>query len=174
MFREMRRARQQISQAECAEILRRATSGVLAVAGDDGYPYAVPLSFAYLEDPAGGLGRICFHCATSGHKIDALRRSDKVSFCVIDRDEVMPAARTTKFCSVIAFGRARILEDEAEMRASARAVGAKYSGDYPEACEEEIDDTLRRGTLCCVEIAIEHLTGKIGLELLQEREGRGR
>ena len=64
MFREMRRNKQQLSRAECEEILRRAASGVLAVSGDGGYPYAVPLSYVY-ED-----GKLWFHCALSGHKLD--------------------------------------------------------------------------------------------------------
>ena len=126
MFRPMRRFKQQISRQECADILRRSTSGVLGVFGDDGYPYTVPVSFVYQEG-GSGLGTIGFHCAITGHKIDAIRRNEKVSFTVIDRDEVMPKERTTKYCSVIVFGRARILEDEEEMRRAANAIGAKYS-----------------------------------------------
>ena len=168
MFRPMRRSRQQISTAECQEILRRATSGVLGLHGDDGYPYTVPLSFVYQEG-GSGLGTIGFHCATTGHKIDAIRRDPKVSFTVIDRDEVMPRERTTKFCSVIAFGRARILEGEEEMRRAANAVGAKYSAGFEDLYRQETKDTLREGRLCCVEITIDHMTGKIGRELLTER-----
>ncbi len=168
MFREMRRIRQQISREECAEILGRATSGVLGVHGDDGYPYTVPLSFVYQEGGAG-LGTIGFHCAKTGHKIDAIRRNEKVSFTVIDRDEVMPRERTTKFRSVIVFGRARILEDEEEMRRAANAVGAKYSGGYEDLYMRETEDTIREGRLCCVEITIDHMTGKIGREILLER-----
>lgn len=169
MFREMRRIGQQISQEECAEILRRASSGVLGVYGDDGYPYTVPLSFVY--EPGGtGLGTIGFHCATVGHKIDSIRRNEKVSFTVIDRDEVMPRERTTKFCSVIAFGRARILEDEAQLRRAANAVGAKYSAGFEDLYMQETEETIRAGRLCCVEITIDHLTGKIGLEVLRERQ----
>ena len=171
MFRPMRRSRQQLSQEECAEILRRATSGVLGVHGDDGYPYTVPLSFVY-EEGGTGLGTIGFHCAKTGHKIDAIRRNEKVSFTVIDRDEVMPRERTTKFCSVIVFGRARILEDEDEMRRAANAVGAKYSRGFEALYQQETEDTIREGRLCCVEITIDHMTGKIGLELLREREGQ--
>lgn len=91
MFREMRRKNQQLPQEECNRILQVATSGVLAVDGDDDYPYAVPLSFAY-ED-----GRLYFHVAKSGHKLDALRRNPKASFCVIEQDEVMPKIYTTFF-----------------------------------------------------------------------------
>lgn len=168
MFREMRRIAQQISTEECADILRRATSGVLGLHGDDGYPYTVPLSFVY-RDGGDGLGTIGFHCATTGHKIDAIRRNEKVSFTVIDRDEVMPRERTTKYCSVIAFGRARILTDEEEMRRAALAVGEKYSKGYEDLCEQETEETIRAGRLCCVEITVEHMTGKIGRELLAER-----
>ena len=171
MFREMRRKKQQISTTECVEILKRATSGVLGVRGDDGYPYTVPISFVYEEGADGGLGTIGFHCAKVGHKIDSIRRNEKVSFTVIDRDEVMPKERTTKFCSVIVFGRARILETEDELRRSANAVGAKYSKGFEDLYMEETEDTIRRGTLCCVEITIDHMTGKIGRMLLMERQG---
>ena len=168
MFRPMRRIGQQISTEECAGILGRATSGVLGVYGDDGYPYTVPLSFVYT--PGGeGLGTIGFHCARTGHKIDAIRRNEKVSFAVIDRDEVMPRERTTRFCSVIAFGRARILEGDEALRRAANAVGAKYSAGYEDLYRQETEDTIRAGTLCCVEITIDHMTGKIGKELLKER-----
>ena len=89
MFREMRRKNQQLPRGECCRILEEATSGVLAVSGDDGYPYAVPLSFAYAD------GRLYFHVAKSGHKLDALRRNPKASFCIIERDEIVPAEYTT-------------------------------------------------------------------------------
>ena len=183
MFREMRRKGQQIATEECMEILRRATSGVLGVYGDDGYPYTVPLSFVYTppaegaqaEDPdesaeGAPLGTIGFHCATTGHKIDAIRRNEKVSFTVIDRDEIMARERTTKVCSVIAFGRARILEGEENLRRAANKVGAKYSAGYEDLYMEETEDTIRRGTLCCVEITIDHMTGKIGKEVMKERK----
>lgn len=169
MFRKMRRIRQQISQAECVEILNRATSGVLGLYGDDGYPYTVPVSFVY-QECGTGLGIIGFHCAKTGHKIDAIRRNNKVSFTVIDRDEVMPRERTTKFCSVIVFGHARILEDEEEMRCAANAIGAKYSKGFEDLYMQETEDTIREDRLCCVEITIDHMTGKIGRQMLLERQ----
>ena len=169
MFRKMRRFKQQISFEECQDILRRATSGVLGLHGDDGYPYTVPVSFVYAEG-GEGLGTIGFHCARTGHKIDAIRRNEKVSFTVIDRDEVMPKERTTKFCSVIAFGRARILEGEEALRRAANAVGAKYSKGFEDLYMQETEDTIRAGTLCCVEITIDHMTGKIGRQLMLERQ----
>ena len=104
MFREMRRKRQMLGKEECEEILNRGTSGVLALLGDDAYPYAVPISYVY-ED-----GKLYFHSARSGHKLDAVREYPKASFCVIDQDQIVPEEYTTYFRSVIAFGSIRILE----------------------------------------------------------------
>ena len=114
MFRPMRRHRQQLSQGDCAAILSRGTSGVLAVAGDGGYPYAVPLSYVYQE------GTLFFHCAKAGHKLDALRRCSKASFCVIDQDQVVPPEYTTYFRSAIAFGSWRRNTAPATARSIAR------------------------------------------------------
>ena len=164
MFREMRRKAQQLSNEECEEILRNATSGVLAVYGDDGYPYTVPLSHAYSD------GKIVFHGAKEGHKIDSIRRNDKVSFCVIAQDEVMPKERTTAYISVIAFGRAKIVDDEAGLRRIAGLIGEKFSADYPEECQKEIDEVVAANRMYCVEIEVEHMTGKCGKEVLIRRK----
>ena len=164
MFREMRRRAQQLPQEECIEILNNATSGVLAVLGDDGYPYTVPVSHAYYD------GKIVFHGAKEGHKIDAIRGCDKVSFCVIAQDEVMPKERTTAFISVVAFGRARIVDDEAGMRKIAELIGDKFSHDYPELCQQETDEVIAANRMYCVEITIEHLTGKCGREVMARRK----
>lgn len=164
MFREMRRKAQQLTEAECVEILKTATSGVLGVYGDDGYPYTVPVSHVF-ED-----GKICFHCAKTGHKIDAIRRNEKVSFCVIAQDEVMPRERTTAYISVIAFGRARIVEDEAGLRRIAGWVGEKFSPAYPEDCRKETDEVIAADRMYCVEITVDHLTGKCGRQVMLHRK----
>ncbi len=161
MFRKMRRHQQQLSAQETDAILRRCTSGVLAVAGDDGYPYAVPLSYVYRD------GVIWFHGAVVGHKLDALARSDKVSFCVIDRDEVIPEKLTSAYRSVIAFGRARVLEDEAEIRRAARWLGEKYDPTDRSGMDREIDGALSRMRI--IRLDIEHMTGKEGRELTLAR-----
>lgn len=111
-FREMRRCKQALERTVVEDILRRGSSGVLAVLGDDAYPYAVPLSYVYAD------GKLYFHGAKEGHKIDAIRQHAKASFCVIDQDAVVPEEYTTYFRSVIAFGRMRILETDAEKRAA--------------------------------------------------------
>ena len=116
MFRNMRRIGQLLSDEESKQILAEATHGVLGLSGDDGYPYTVPVSHVYRD------GKIFFHCAKEGHKIDAIRRNKKVSFCVVAQDEVMPKERTTAYISVIAFGTARIVEDEPGLRRIAAAL----------------------------------------------------
>ena len=161
MPREMRRKKQELSQSECIAILERGTSGVLAVLGDDGFPYAVPLSYVCDE------GRLLFHCAPAGHKLDAIERCAKASFCVVDKDDVVAAEYTTYFRSVIAFGRTRILEDEAEKQAAIWLLAEKYCpGDSPEHRQEAI--RREAGGLCLVSLSIEHMTGKQAIELVQE------
>lgn len=162
MFREMRRKNQSLSAERCIEILKKATSGVLAVSGDDGYPYAVPLSFAY-ED-----GKIYFHCALTGHKLDAIARNDRVSFCVIDSDQVVPAEFNTLYRSVIAFGRARQLDRQDEKRKVLELLAVRYDSPLDERLEKEIESQLER--VCLVEIAIEHLTGKQSIELARREQ----
>ncbi len=163
MFREMRRKKQALSREDCTEILERGTSGVLALAGDGGYPYAVPISYVYHR------GKLYFHSARSGHKLDAIRRCPRASFCVIDQDQVVPEEYTTYFRSVIAFGTLRVLEEEREKRAAIEALAVKYApADDPASRNRAID---REWTpLCMLEMAVEHLTGKEAIELVRQRE----
>jgi hypothetical protein len=158
MFRGMRRKRQLLPEAETVAMLRSCTSGVLAVQGDDGYPYAVPLSFAY-ED-----GKLFFHCAKTGHKIDAIGRDEKASFCVIAADDVVPSTFTTHFRSAVAFGRARILTEEGEKRHALECLVRKYSPDHLDTAAAEIEREWAR--VCVIELAVEHLTGKASIELV--------
>ena len=166
-FRAMRRKTQELDPESTAEILARGTSGVLAVAGDDGYPYAVPLSYAY--DTAQS--RIVFHSAKTGHKIDALLREPKASFCVIDQDVVEPQKFTTFFRSAIAFGRVRIIEDETEKRDAVRFLNRRYAPAMPQEAEDKEIDAFWN-SLLMFELRIEHLTGKEAIELVRARTPR--
>ena len=170
MFREMRRIGQQITNEECLEILSKANTGILGVIGDNGYPYTVPVNFVFKQGKDGSPGTISFHGAKEGYKIDCIKKDPKVSFTVVDRDEVMPKERTTKYCSVIAFGKARLLESEEDLRDAANSLGTKYSSGYEDLYLAETEDVLRQQCMSCVEIKIEHITGKIGMELLHERQ----
>ena len=158
----MRRNRQQLSREECERILGRCTSGVLALTGDGGYPYAVPLSYVYAD------GAIIFHSAVEGHKVDAIKRDNRCSFCVIEQDEIRPAEFTTYFRSVIAFGRIHILETADEKVQALRLLGRRYSpGDEP-GLQHEIDKSLDHVLL--LRLNIDHLSGKQAIELLQSRQ----
>ncbi len=159
MFREMRRKKQALTPEECAEILRRGTSGVLAVLGDGGYPYAVPLSYVYDGE------KIFFHCAKSGHKLDAIRQNPKVSFCVIDQDQIVPEEYTTYFRSVIVFGTARILTQEDEMRGPIEKLAARYAPDDREGREEEIEREISH--MAMIELTPDHISGKEAIELIR-------
>lgn len=160
MFREMRRKRQQLTEEECVEILKRNTSGVLAVSGDDGYPYAVPLSYLYDD------GALYVHCAKTGHKLDAIKACSKVSFCIIDQDHVVPEKYTTYFRSVILFGRAQILEQEKEIRSAIEKLAIKY---HPTDSKANRDAAIERegNAMCMVKIEMEHMTGKEAIELVR-------
>ena len=152
MFRPMRRFKQQLSQESCEELLRTQPRGVLAVAGDDGYPYAVPMDFTY-ED-----GCLYFHCAQTGHKLDAIDRCDKVSFCVMDEGFRREGEWPLNISSVIVFGRMRRVTDEEEMIRRVRSLGLKFNPD-PADVEREIRESLHH--VCILKLEIEHMTGKI-------------
>jgi len=159
MFREMRRKKQQLSEERSIEILRSGTSGVLALYGDDDYPYAVPLSYVY-ED-----GKLYFHSAKTGHKIDAVKKHDKASFCVIQQDQIVPEEYTTYFRSVIAFGNIRIVDDEKEKLHSIEILAKKY---HPADSEENRNRAISAELppLCMLCLDIQHLTSKEAIELI--------
>lgn len=159
-FRPMRRKRQELAQEESITILQKATSGTLALLGDNGYPYAVPISYVYHE------GKLYFHSAVEGHKVDAIRQCDKASFCVIEQDEVHPEKYTTFFRSVIAFGKIHIIEDEAEKLQMARMLGNRYNPSQDEALQKELENGLAR--MLMIRFDIEHLTGKEAKELMNQ------
>lgn len=163
MFRDMRRKKQQLSLEAAQAILEQGSFGVLALDGDAGYPYALPISYVYDD------GKIYFHSATSGHKLDAIQRNPKASFCVVGQDKVIPGKLNTLYRSVIAFGKLQIVEDEAEKREALIKLAFKYgsegSEDYRDA---HIEKDWHR--LCLLAMTVEHLSGKESMELVRMRE----
>ncbi|WP_366923084.1 pyridoxamine 5'-phosphate oxidase family protein [Metallumcola ferriviriculae] len=162
MFRDMRRKKQLLSREETIEILKTATSGVLGVAGDDNYPYTVPVSYAFKD------GKLFIHTAKQGHKIDSIKRNDKVTFCVIEKDEVVQKTFTTHFRSISIFGRARILADDSERRYALECLVEKYSPDYIKEGQQEIKKDWDR--VCLIEVKIEHMTGKAAIEIVNGKK----
>lgn len=158
----MRRSRQQMSQADVLAVVARGTSGVLALVDADGEPYAVPLSYAYRD------GKFYFHSAQSGHKVDAVKHCARASFCIVDRDEVVPEHYTTHYRSVIAFGGIRILADDAERLEALRLIGDRYYPGHEDALRQEIEKFFSKA--CVMEMNVERITGKESLALVRERE----
>ena len=162
MFREMRRASQALSVGECEEILRRHGEGVLAVLGDGGYPYAVPLNYVYLD------GKLVMHGARTGHKVDAMRACDQVSFCVVDEKTVIPEEYSTAYRSVIVFGRMKILTEAAEMISYLDALGAKFTKDDAAARMAYMKPYLSQVAIYV--LVPEHISGKEGRLLSAKRK----
>lgn len=161
MFREMRRIKQLLSPEDTIAVMERCTNGVLACLGDEDYPYAVPLSYVYFN------GKIYFHSAKAGHKIDAVTKYPKVSFSVIDEDTIVSEEYTTYFRSVIAFGKARIAEDNERLEAF-KALVEKYSGDQPEADKHKEIAGCTHAHI--VAIDIEHMSGKEAIEYVRAKQ----
>jgi nitroimidazol reductase NimA-like FMN-containing flavoprotein (pyridoxamine 5'-phosphate oxidase superfamily) len=165
MFRQMRRSKQELSRDECERVLKSGSYGVLACSGDDGYPYAVPVNYIWHN------GTLYFHCAKVGHKMDAIAREPKASFCVVDKSDLAPERFTTYFRSVIAFGHARVVTDadEAFDALDALTVGLAHEVDQDET-RKELEACRRRPSLAMVAIDIDHLSGKEAVELVKARE----
>ena len=154
MFREVARVKQKLSDEECMEILKNEPRGVLSLIGDDDYPYGMPMNFLYIpEDNA-----IYFHGGRKGHKIDAIMKNNKASFCTYDSGFKRPGEWSLNIKSVIAFGRIEIIDDMGETERISRLLSYKFTDDE-EYIESEIKNFLK-STLCFA-LKIEHLTGKI-------------
>lgn len=162
MFKPMRRIRQQLSKEECQKILQNQTVGTLALAAEGEYPYAVPLNYVYYNE------RIYFHCAVSGHKLDIIAKQNKVSFCIIDKDTIVPEKYTTYFRSVIVFGRIEKVENDEEKMAALKELAYKYvSQNNDEAHLKEINGAWNR--TCVLALTVDHLTGKEAIELIAQK-----
>ena len=150
-FRPMRRLKQALPEEECFRILGSAYRGFLSVNGDGGYPYSVPINFVF-ED-----GKLYFHCAKEGHKLDAIRACDKACFTVLDEPEKEPGDWWYHVKSVICFGRVNIIADERERTYRLRSLAGKY---FPADNDTE-SDILRNGPKAeILAFTIEHISGK--------------
>ncbi len=154
MFRKMLRSRQQLSGEECREILRQELRGVLSVLGDDGYPYGLPINHFYCEED----GRLYFHSGKAGHKVDAIRRCSKASFCVYDDGYRREGEWALNIRSVIVFGRIEMVEDQEKIYEIARMLSHRFTQD-----EEYIEREIRKSGPATLMFCLvpEHMTGKL-------------
>ena len=153
MFPEMKRIKQKLPESECLEILKQEPRGILSVLGEDDYPYGMPMNHWYCEED----GKIYFHGGKEGHKIDAMRRHDKASFCVYDQGYRREGEWALNIRSVVVFGRIEFIEDPDRVVEISRKLCYKFTTD-----EAYIADEIRRaaaGTLCFA-LVPEYISGK--------------
>lgn len=158
MFRPIRRKKKEISPEAVKELLHTCRRGVLAVNGDDGYPYAIPINYLYDEEN----NKIFFHGSRVGHKIDAIRACDKVCFTIYGDEIIKDEPWAPYLQSVVVFGRCKLIEDTEESLQLIHDLAMKF---FPseDLVEEEI--RLAGKAVQMFAIEIEHMTGKE----LQER-----
>ena len=154
MFREMLRKNQQLSSEDCIRILKEEKRGVLSVLGDDGYPYGMPMNHYYCEAD----GKLYFHGGKCGHKIDAMKRHDKASYCVYDKGFRRNGEWALNISSVIVFGRVEFIEDREIVYRISAELSRKFTDD-----EAYIKQELERSGAATLLFAIdpEHITGKL-------------
>ena len=165
MERPMRRIRQLMSEEDNIKVLDRNTNGILALTGDEGYPYPVPLSYVYYE------GKVYFHGHTSGYKIDAVNQSEKAAFCVVDADLVDGPAYSTTYRSVICYGRPRIVEGDEEKLLALQVLGRKYN---PGVTDESLNNFISKefDIVSIISLDVDFITGKEAIEFVREKEGK--
>jgi nitroimidazol reductase NimA-like FMN-containing flavoprotein (pyridoxamine 5'-phosphate oxidase superfamily) len=140
------------SREEMEEILMRETVGYLGLSRD-GQPYVVPLNYAYVE------GRILFHCAPSGQKLDYLRANPRVCLSVGRQSGGVQRHAGGNPChvdseSVLCFGTARVLDDAGQRQPALNAFNRCFRPDAAEISAEEA------AGCAVVEIEIEEMTGR--------------
>ncbi len=152
MFRKMRRFRQELPPEECEAVLQEQPRGVMAVHGEDGYPYAFPLNYVYMD------GKLYFHCAKEGHKLDAIAEDNRVSFCVMDQGKRKEGDWALDIRSIVIFGKVRMLDVSEETERILLRIAEKY---YP--TQEEAEEEVRKGIsrVQLLEMNIDHMTGKL-------------
>ena len=154
MFRELVRKNKQISDKECRELLINEKRGVLAVCGDNGYPYAMPMNHYYNIDD----GCIYFHSGKLGHRFDSLTRSDKVSFCLYEQGYSDKGEWALNIRSVIVFGKIEIIDDIGLISDIAAKLSRKFTDDE-EYIRTEIEQHGRATLL--LKLVPEHICGKL-------------
>lgn len=153
MFRKMRRFKQELDEKECIDILKNEKRGVLSVIGDDGYPYGIPMNHWYNEED----GKLYFHGAGEGHKIDSVKRCGKASYCVMDKGFKKDGEWALNIKSVIIFGKTEIVKDKEKNKKICRELCLKFTNDF-DYINNEIEKYGEK--VVCLELTPEHMTGK--------------
>ena len=150
----MRRIKQQLDESDCIAVLKTEKRGVLSMLGEDGYPYGIPMNHWYCPED----GKLYFHGAKSGHKIDAITKCGKVSYCVYDAGYRREGEWALNVRSVVVFGRIGFVTDEKKAREIGEGLLRKFTDDEA-YIRNEIENALPRAR--CLELTIDHMTGKL-------------
>jgi uncharacterized protein len=125
-MREMNQIKRKLSDEATFELLKNGEHGVLALNGDDGYPYAVPITYSYFDH------FIYFHSANHGYKIDILKKNQNACLSVIINVEVLPSKFSAKYESVIVTGEIEFVEDKNEKNRALEYLIDQYSSEFKE------------------------------------------
>lgn len=153
MFRKVRKKANEISASLAKDLIKKSRRGILAVNGDNGYPYAIPINYLYSEENQ----KIFFHGSKVGHKVDAIKKSDKVCFTVYGNEQIKEETWAPYMQSALVFGRCKLIEDEDRAMIVLKDFAMKY---YPSEImvEEEMKKAAKATQM--FEITIEHISGK--------------
>ncbi len=154
IFRPMRRIKQQISREECEKVLSEQKRGVLSMIGDGGYPYGIPMDHFFCKED----GKLYFHCAKEGHKLDAVSECDKVSYCCMDEGYRKEGEWALNIRSVIVFGHMKLVTDPEKTKWICTNLVKKFTDDEA-YLQHELKHALPR--VQCLELIVEHMTGKL-------------
>jgi len=154
IFRELSRKNRTIPLEEALDLLRNETRGVLSVIGDGGYPYGMPMNHFYCEQD----GNIYFHCGKRGHRLDSLRKEDRVSFCVFDRGYRNEGEWAYNVKSVVIFGKIEIIDDIEAVARITSELSKKFTDD-----EEYVREEIKRSgaATLLLKLTPEHISGKL-------------
>ncbi len=150
-MKKLRKANRAVSEEKAMKMLKEAEYGVLSTADDNGQPYGVPLNFCVIDYC------LYFHCAVEGHKIDNIRHNTSVSFCVVGKSEIIPKKFSSKYASVIVFGKAEEVF-AAEKQTGLEGLLRKYSPDFFDSGLKYIEGSEKKTRV--FRICIDRLTGK--------------
>lgn len=153
MFREIRKKKNEISTDAAKELLRCSRRGILAVNGDNNYPYAIPVNYLYDEEAQ----KIYFHGSKAGHKVDSLKACDKVCFTIIGNEKIKEESWAPFLQSVVVFGRCHLVEKQEDCIRLIKKLAMKF---YPDErmVDEEVELTGKAVQM--FEIEIEYFSGK--------------
>ncbi|MBU2514310.1 pyridoxamine 5'-phosphate oxidase family protein [bacterium] len=148
----MRRKEKEITdKTEIEEIIAKSSICRIALAVDN-EPYLVPLCFGYLNNT------LYFHSADEGRKLEMIKMNPRVCFEFEGDTEIIKAKKACnwglKYRSVIGFGNARIIEDEAERMTALDAIMNQYSNEKWDYAPSMLTKTL------VFKIEIDTMTGK--------------